>query len=42
MLKLSKFLIEKRLRLIDMFRILDKKQMLRMEKEEFIQRLKVL
>jgi hypothetical protein len=42
MLKLSKFLIEKRLRLIDMFRILDKKQMLRMEKEEFMKRLKVL
>jgi hypothetical protein len=41
MLKLSKFLIEKRLRLIDMFRILDKKQTLKMEKDEFIKRLKV-
>lgn len=42
MMRLAKYLNEKRLRLIDMFRILDKKQMLKMEKDEFIKRLKAI
>ena len=41
MMKLSRYLSEKRLRLIDMLRILDKKQSFKLEKGEFIKRLKI-
>jgi Ca2+-binding EF-hand superfamily protein len=41
MVKLTKFLSEKRMRLVDMFRILDKKGTLEIAKDEFMRRLKV-
>lgn len=40
-MKLAKYLSEKRLRIIDMFRIIDSKQILTMERIEFVKRLKI-
>lgn len=42
MVKLAKYLSEKRMRLIDMFRILDKQNKFELDKTEFIRRMKVI
>jgi hypothetical protein len=41
MIKLAKFLSDKKFRLIDMYRILNKNNTLEMDREEFIRRMKV-
>lgn len=41
MIRLARYLGEKRMRLIDMFRVLDKNNKLEMNKTEFIRRMKV-
>ena len=41
MIKLAKFLADKKFRLIDMFRILNKNNSLEMDKDEFIKRMKI-
>jgi Ca2+-binding EF-hand superfamily protein len=41
MMKLAKYLSEKRMRLVDMFRVLDKQNNLAMDKVEFIRRMKI-
>lgn len=41
MIKLARYLNDKRLRLIDMFRILDKENTLEISKNDFMRRFKV-
>ena len=41
MIKLARYLSEKRMRLLDMFRVLDKNNSLELSKDEFSRRMKV-
>lgn len=41
MIKLARYLSDKRMRLVDMFRILDKQNKFEMDKTEFMRRMKV-
>ena len=42
MIKLAKFLSEKKMRLIDMFKMLDDQKTFSLDKSEFVKRMKVI